>query len=696
MARLTRTLEQRPRLRRVVSALPLAAVALAVVAAVASWTISTAVFPYHSTNHDEAVYLQQAAMLLEGQLFLQPPVEGAFRPWFFVESERGLYSKYAPPVAGVFALGELAGAYRYALPAVSAANVALLYGVVREAWDHRTATVAAVALLASPLFLVHSGVFLPYAPTTTLNLAFALAYFRAERTGSVGWAALGGLSIGVAFFARPYTAVLFAAPFIGHAVWTLREPLEAFVDERTVTPVVGRRAATAGLGLLGVATTLGYNAVVTGDPLLFPYQAFAPMDGLGFGHREILGYEQHYTLWLALRSNAEVVGTFLLDWAPFGAAGSLLAAAGLFVTRFRGWTAQRSLVAGVGASVVVGNLAFWGNRNVLGGLADHSDGLITNLGPYYHYDLLLPACAFAAVGLLAGVDWIRARAGSRFDGRRAAAVAVAVVLVASAVLGSSAAVATDAKLEANAGPTEHYEAAYEPFEPEPPENAVVFVPDPYGDWLNHPFQALRNDPGFDGDTVYALGDHAAEVAGEYPNRRLYRYSYRGTWTPGAGDPVEPVLREVEVASGETLSVDAGFGLPSWAAGATVTLVSGDNRAFYTLPDAATRESATLSLVVADGQVVLEGVPTASGEQSNADPGVPLDGDVAVEVFVDGGYGAGFTYRVGVPVAVVSDGYRSMTPSLELCTDLRACGGAATYVEGAGPGGAWLNATVEGS
>ncbi len=32
------------------------------------------VFPYHSVNDDEGVYLYQAAMLLEGKLFLNPPV----------------------------------------------------------------------------------------------------------------------------------------------------------------------------------------------------------------------------------------------------------------------------------------------------------------------------------------------------------------------------------------------------------------------------------------------------------------------------------------------------------------------------------------------------------------------------------------------------------------------------------------------
>jgi len=683
------------RLRRSLARSPLAPAALAGVAAVLAYAVGVLVFPYHSTNHDEAVYLQQAAMLLEGQLYLDPPVEGAFRPWFFVESARGLYPKYSPPAATVYALGELAaGSYRYALAGVAAANAALLYGVVTEAWDRRTAVAAGVALLASPLFVVQSGVFLPYAPTTTLNLAFALAYFRAERTDSAGWAAVAGAAVGLAFFARPYTAVLFAAPFVAHAVWTLREPLVATLRERALPGLVARRAATAGLGLAGVAAALGYNATVTGDPLVFPYQAFAPLDGLGFGHREILGYSQDYTLSLAVRSNAEVVGTFLLEWAPFGALGSLLAAVGLLVTRHRGWTWRRAVLAGVAASVVAGNLAFWGNRNVLGALPDPNDGLIHTLGPYYHYDLLVPASAFAAVGLLALADRARSAAAARFDGRRAVAAAAALLLVASAVVGASAASATAAKLDGNADVTDQYEAAYEPFEPEPPADAVVFVPDPYGDWLNHPFQALRNDPGFDGGTVYALYDHAAEVAAAYPDRDYYRYAYRGTWTPHGGDPVDPVLREVEAVSGESLTATASFGLPSWTAAATVTVESGDARERFALDGAATRDEATVSAVVADGRIRPGGPLTALGNET-----LPLAGEtVRVEVLVDGGYGAGFTYAVEVPVGAAADGggsegYRAVTPRRELCTNLRACDESPVYVEGVGPDGSWLNASV---
>ena len=53
-------------------------------------------------------------------------------------------------------------------------------------WDDRHSSrgqllLAGAVILASPLFLIDASVFLPYAPTTALNLLFAYGYLRADR-----------------------------------------------------------------------------------------------------------------------------------------------------------------------------------------------------------------------------------------------------------------------------------------------------------------------------------------------------------------------------------------------------------------------------------------------------------------------------------------------------------------------------------
>ncbi|MFB6084140.1 MAG: ArnT family glycosyltransferase [Halorientalis sp.] len=644
-------------------------VALAAVAALAVWVLATRLFPYHSLNHDEGVYLQQAAMLLDGRLFLTPPVEDVFRPWFFVEDGDRLYSKYAPVVPALFAVGKLLGAARLALAGIAAANVALVALVVRELFDRRTGLVAAAFVLASPLFLIDSAVFLPYAPTTMLNLCFLYAYLRADRTGDYRFAGAAGAAVGLAFFARPYTAVLFAAPVIGHALWTL------YRDRRDALP---RQAVTAALGLAGVGLTLGYNAVMTGSALVFPYQAFAPEDGLGFGHHEILGHEVDYTVGLALRSNALVLEQLTTTWVAGGLFGTALALAGIAVTVRRGLSPRRGILVGQIGTVAAGNVYFWGNYNILGVLDRVGDGLIASHGPYYHFDLLLPFGAFAAVGTLALLGTVRRLAAERVEPRAVRAVVVAVVLLGAGVLGGATVANADRPIEMNARTTDTYERAYAPFAERSLDDALVFLPTPYGDWLNHPFQPLRNEPGFDGRTVYAMDERPFAVVDAYPDRTLYRYTFRGEWEPYSASPRGARLQRVDHVAGESVTLNATVGLPSTYRSVSATLTTDDGS--VTVGARHATDSVTARIRFDDGSVRLVGPGWPSHEP------VPYDdrGDVSLTLFVDKGPGASFSYRFETPVRRDGGRVRALTPRIERCVAIGECGGEAGYVPALAP------------
>ncbi|WP_425492235.1 hypothetical protein [Halovivax limisalsi] len=658
---------------------------LALVGAVVAWLLATRTFPYHSLNHDEAVYLQQAAMVLEGQLFVRPPVEGVFRPWFFVEDGDRLYPKYTPVPAAIFALGELAGGLRLALAGIASAIVALAALVVAEVFDRRAGLVAAAAVLCSPLFLIQTAVFLPYAPTAMLNLAFAYGYLRADRTGDVRFAGAAGAAIGLAFFARPYTAVLFAAPFVGHACWTLR---------RDFGRALPRQVATAALGLAGVGLTLAYNAAVTGSPLLFPYEAFAPLDGLGFGHREILGHAIEYTPELALRSNALVLEAFLTKWFVGGAAGAGLAAVGFAVVVRRGLTPRTAILAGQALTIAVGNVYFWGNLNVLGDLDRAGDGLIATHGPYYHFDLLLPVAAFAAVGALALVGVVRRRSAAFLSPRGVRAALVATVLVGALVAGGATSANLAEPLERNQEITETYERVYAPFEGDAVEEpALVFLPTPYGDWLAHPFQALYNGPGLDGDRVYALEGRPFDVADAYPDRSLYRFAYRGSWAPWANSPAGARLQRVDRVEGETIAVNATVGVPEAAASVTATVRTDEGSETWISGDVANATDARL--LVSDGEVRLDGPAWSATEP------VPAGDreDVMLTLFVDRGPGNSFSYRLELPVETDDGTVRALTPRVERCSGIRECGGRAAYLPDSAPAGTFVRtrlAAVDGN
>jgi hypothetical protein len=626
---------------------------VASLAAVVVAVVSLRVFPYHSSNHDEGVYLQHAEMLLSGRLRMRTgELTEAFRPWFFVADGGTVYPKYTPVTSAIFAAGDAVYSYRAALVVVAAANVVLVYAVAAEAFDRRVGLLSSAALLFSPLFVVQSSLFLSYAPTTALNLGFALAYLRAWRHRSVRYAALAGVCAGLAFFSRQYTAVVFAAPFVLHAAYTVLS------DRDRATVYI--YATTAGFGLAFVALALAYNRVMTGDLFVFPYLEFAPNDGVGFGRREILGYSRLYTPELALRANARVLYRFALDWGPGGLVGIALGLVGAARALYDRRTGPLLVVA-VAVSVVVGNVLFWGNLNILGEIPNPDDGLIHLYGTHYHFDLLLPACVLAAVGVATAYEGL----SERLD-RRAATAAVLVFVVAFAGVGTAN---TATKMDENLGVTESYEAAYEPFDDGGYEG-VVFLPTPYGDWLNHPFQYLRNDADLNGTTVYALdhGDENFEVVDAYPERDLYRYAYRGEWSPTSGASVEAVVRELRTVEGETVELETRIPAPDRATSVVATL-RGDEGSVYTTVERGGNTTVVWGLNETHGFLRDAGAVEVDDE-----------GELTLEITVTRRYDS-FSYRqelsyeAGEAVRVIAP------PYTERCYSYERCGGEAAVVDG---------------
>jgi hypothetical protein len=687
---------------------PERAAAALLVAAVGALVLFLAVdlFPYHSVNDDEGVYLYQAAMLLEGRLFLRPgavPTD-AVRPWFFVVREVGgetaMYGKYSPVAPAMFAVGRLLGDWNYALGLVAAGNAAGVYCLGAAAFDRRVGLVAVVALAASPLFLLTSATFLSYAPATALNLAFAVAYVRAARTGDRRWAVAAGVAVGLAFFARPFTAVLFALPFIGHTLAVLWTGLGA--GEEALDPafrrVLGRAVAVAVPGALGVGVTLAYNAVVTGDPLLFPYAAFAPNDGIGFGPHEILGYERDYTVALAAETSAFVLEYFLTEWTPAGVLGSALAAVGLGVAAWRraslsGYRPSLSgmtdgevaaVVAAVFPAVFVGEAYFWGTHNGL------RNGLIDLLGPFYHFDALLPVSVFAAAGAVGLVRAVRDGLADRTTRRRARVAVAVLLLVAAPVVVTAEQNALDRPFAENRQRTESLDATYNPFVERASaapdgtafEDALVFTPDTYGDWQAHPFQYLRSDPGFDGDVVYATDgsperDMAVLAA---TNRTPYRFTYRGDWT-GAFRPVNPEIQRLRVLSGTSVDATTRVGAPANAESVSVRVETTEGYARYRVP-ASVRENGTVTVrwrVTPDGARATN-LAFASGSDGETVPLAEGASEVDLVATFVGQGGASVTYRQEATVGATDDRIRVVwPPETRVCRLTTECGYEGTWV-----------------
>jgi hypothetical protein len=677
---------------------PAIATATAVLSGAGVFALATTVFAYHSTNHDEAVYLMQAAMLLEGQLELHVTgATGAFRPWFFIEDGHRLYPKYTPVPAAMYAVSmALFEEPRVTLAAIAAGNTALMYVLGTTVFDRRIGIVAATLFAASPLAIVTTSVFLPYAPTTFLNLLFAVAYLRTLRTKSLATACVAGIAIGLAFFARPYTAVLFAAPFVVHALYRVTTSIR---DGGLLPPAdpVRQHGATALFGLLFVGVTLAYNLQMTGSPLLFPYEAFAPLDGPGFGRRQILGHSIVYTPEVALRANGYTLWYLATRWFTAGPIGTTLTAGGLALAvrhwihgentvkskagKCRSPPSERTagiLLAGLFVTVPVGNVLFWGNYNILATLTDPTDGLISQFGPFYHFDLLAPLSVFAALALVSGWRFIAGRAHIQDRlSDRATAVFLVCLLTAVLVVGGIVNVAVlSGPIERNAAHTDKYESAYEPVESEPFDNALVFVPTPYGGWQHHPFQALRNDPGLDGSVVYALdrgpdGDFA--VLDAYPDRTYYRYAYQGEWTPSANRHVVPKLEPLTVRSGTTLYGETAVGVPDRVERATVRLeIDGGKHVEYAVDE------------IDDEIEVGWSLSHDSAQLGHLEPGgaVPINETERVILLITlvQPDGSTLTYRQESTVRADSDGVEVVwPPERYVCPLVTDCGNEGTYL-----------------
>ncbi|RAW45397.1 hypothetical protein DQW50_09645 [Halorubrum sp. 48-1-W] len=699
--------------------LTLAVVLVVVATGVLTFVIATTLFRYHSVNHDEGVYLTQAVMLLSGQLEIHAgPLADAVRPWFFVEDGGRLYPKYNPVPAAMYAVSlALFGEPRVTLAAVAAGNALLVYLLGSTVFDRRVGLAAAVCFVASPLAIVTSSVFLPYAPTTFLNLLFAVAYLRGVRSRSLPLAGVAGVAIGLAFFARPYTAVLFATPFILHALVRVAVAVRQVVATRDggIPPLPGpvrRHGLTALFGTLFVGVTLAYNLRMTGSPLTFPYEAFAPMDGPGFGERRILGHSEEYTPSLALRSNGYGLWYLATRWVVAGPLGTALALAGSGLTARRWLSGRRVfggdegrdgegrgghgdgdtpadrrfertaglLLGGVVVSVVVGNLFFWGTNNLLATFSDPTNGLIAGFGPFYHFDLLVPLSVFGGVAVVAAVRMlarVRVRLASRATPGTARAVVVAVAVLALLGGAFAAAGAAEAPLDRHADQADKYETAYEPIESATFDDDLVFVPTPYGEWLNHPFQPLRNAPGLDGEVVYALDRDPEEdfaVIDAYPDRELRRYAYRGEWTPDPNRHVAPKLEPLDVREGARIDAETTVGVPDRVRRAVVRLetVRGDGEAEYEVRDPE-------GSLTADWSLTPEGVRLAGAPDATA-PVDPAGDEVIVTVTLVDPAGSTFTYRTETTVRATDGRVEAVWPPERfVCPLVAECGTEGTYL-----------------
>ncbi|HVN48954.1 MAG TPA: glycosyltransferase family 39 protein [Bacteroidota bacterium] len=331
-------------------------------------------FLFHATEitDDELVYDFQAKTLLAGRLVNPPPpVAASFENVFLINDGHVWVGKYTLGHPFIIALGMFLGS-RYTITILeSLLTLLLVYFIADELYQNKKLAFTALLLGAlSPFFYFMSSTRLSHTTEAFCLALFFYLFLRARRTEALSWRflllLLAGFSAGYAFNVRSLTALGFLLPFavvvVVRDIW--KSPAKGIKDSLPL--IIG--FATV------VAVTLWYNYLVTGNMLDFPFLYYSNVETVGFGtygHTPMFGIQNFLVL------------CFRLNAALFGLPISLLF---VFLFSFADKKFGDRLLLGILAGVA-GSYYFY-----------YSPG-VSDIGPVYYYELIIPLFLLSARGI---------------------------------------------------------------------------------------------------------------------------------------------------------------------------------------------------------------------------------------------------------------------------------------------------------
>jgi len=215
-----------------------------------------------------------------------PPVPAAFSFYMIPHEADRWYSIFPPGWAALLAIGVLAGAPWLVNPLLAGVSTLLVFPLLVNLYDRRTARIGVILLCSSPWFLFMGMNLMSHMSTLTFTLAASVAVIRARGPAAVGWASVGGACAGVVGLIRPLDGLIVAV-LVG--LWA--------------AGIAGPRlkvSAIVAFVLFALAVNslqLPYNKALTGEmtqsPLMTYYDKYhgPGTNALGFGPERGLGWE---------------------------------------------------------------------------------------------------------------------------------------------------------------------------------------------------------------------------------------------------------------------------------------------------------------------------------------------------------------------------------------------------------------------
>jgi hypothetical protein len=314
---------------------------------------------------DELVYRMQAALLAQGKLALDVPV---LTPEVFtIQSRVGLTGKYLFGEPLVQIPGALIGLPAIAHIPLAALSLLALHRATRLLADRTLAAWAVLFVACSPMFILTTATAQSQA-TSLFCLAIAgLGYAEARERNPWAGAIAVAMGIGFGVSVRAQVAVpagLVAVPMAGISLFRRR----AFGAVAAAVAVLAAWAVVIG----------AYDRELTGSALRLPWYAVRPIEHYGFGQVwDNLPYR--HTVWRAVQNQGVVLVRFNLWWLGWPASLLLVG----WWLRGRRETRGARIWLWSGAALIAFEFFYY------------STG-VSDTGPIYHYELLLPAALLAA------------------------------------------------------------------------------------------------------------------------------------------------------------------------------------------------------------------------------------------------------------------------------------------------------------
>lgn len=282
-SRLDRLRHPTPVQRRVATCAIFAAAAFYLAAT--AWFHARDLFP---RLHDEQSYLLQARMLAHARLWEPSHPLADFFESFHILVRPVYASIYFPGTALLNVPAIWLGLPSWIVPVLLAGAVlGLTYRVTTELLDGVAGLVAAMLVIAVPMFRITSTLVMAQMPAAFFGLLLIWCWLRWRRKMLPRWALLAGAIAGWAAITRPVDALAFALPIAVAMVWTLCRQRGGSSRPRHILPTVIA-------GILGAIPFLAlqayFNVSVTGSVFETPYVAYLKINqpGTVFGESTAL------------------------------------------------------------------------------------------------------------------------------------------------------------------------------------------------------------------------------------------------------------------------------------------------------------------------------------------------------------------------------------------------------------------------